>query len=380
MNIAVNTRLLLKDKLEGIGRFTVEHFSRICKDHPEHQFYFLFDRPYADEFIFADNVTPIVAGPPARHPVLFYIWFNWVVPGLLKKFNADLFISPDGYLPLRGNTPTLAVFHDINFHHFPKDFRWDIRWYYNYFFPRFAHKANRIVTVSEFSKSDIMKAYNTEGKKIDVVYNAAHADFSPTTEQIQTHTRKQITNGKPYFLFVGALNPRKNITRLLQSFDIFKNNTNSPTQLVIVGEKMFGTNQMERTYQQMTHKSEVHFIGRKSPQELRLIYNTARALVFVPYFEGFGIPLVEAMKCETPVISANTSSLPEVAGQAAIYADPYNCHDIAQAMQQMDADEQLRLRLIEKGKTQAAQYNWNIAAQQLWQIIEKMLPKSKQAC
>ena len=373
MRIAVNTRLLLKNKLEGIGWFTLEHFVRICRNHPEHEFFFLFDRPYDPGFLFANNITPIQMGPPARHPLLFYIWFNLRLPARLKKIKADLFISPDGYLPLRGDTPSLAVIHDINFHHFPEDFQWDIRWYYNFFFPRFARKAKKIVTVSAYSKQDIMDVFNIPAEKIEVVPNAASEVYEPATEETNISTRNYLSKGKPYFLFVGALNPRKNVTRLLESFEIFKEKTNSPTQLVIVGTKMFGTKRMEATYKRMRYKSEVHFTGRMEPGQLKNVYSAARALVFVPYFEGFGIPLVEAMRCELPIIAGNTSSLPEVAGNAALYVSPYECSAIAEAMIQLDSQPEVRKKLIEKGKKQALHYSWDRSSALFWDIIQKLL-------
>ena len=98
MRIAVNTRLLLKDKLEGIGWFTFETLKRITKNHPEHEFIFLFDRPYDKEFIFSENIIPVVIQPPARHPFLWYLFFEWSIPAALKKYKADIFISPDGWL------------------------------------------------------------------------------------------------------------------------------------------------------------------------------------------------------------------------------------------------------------------------------------------
>ena len=119
MKIAVNTRLLLKDKLEGIGWFSYETLKRITTQHPEHQFYFIFDRPFTDEFIFSYNIEPVVIGPPARHPVLWYYWFEFRLPGLLKKINPDIFLSPDGYLSLKSHFKSIAVIHDLNFIHYP---------------------------------------------------------------------------------------------------------------------------------------------------------------------------------------------------------------------------------------------------------------------
>ena len=124
MKIAVNTRLLLKGKLEGIGWYTYETLKRIVEQHPEHDFYFLFDRAYDESFIFSKNVKPIILYPQARHPFLFWIWFEISVYRFLKNNNIDIFVSPDGYLSLRTKIPSLAVIHDLNFEHYPHDLPW----------------------------------------------------------------------------------------------------------------------------------------------------------------------------------------------------------------------------------------------------------------
>jgi hypothetical protein len=115
MRIAVNTRLLLPDKLEGIGWFTHEVMRRVVIAHPEHEFLFLFDRKCDERFVYAPNVTPVVIWPPTRHPILYRIWFDYLLPRKLKALKADAFISPDGFLALHSNVPTLAVMHDLNF-------------------------------------------------------------------------------------------------------------------------------------------------------------------------------------------------------------------------------------------------------------------------
>ena len=177
MKIAVNTRLLLPDKLEGIGWVAFETLKRITQAHPEHEFYFIFDRKWDERFIFSDNIIPIVAKPQARHPFLYYLWFEWSIPRILKKIKADVFLSPDAYLSLKTNVKSIAVFHDLNFEHYPEDLPFLERKYYCYFFPRYARKAAQIVTVSQFSKKDIMNLYDVPSEKISVVYNGANEEF-----------------------------------------------------------------------------------------------------------------------------------------------------------------------------------------------------------
>ena len=129
MRIAVNTRLLIKNKLDGIAWFTLETFKRICKQHPEHEFIFIFDRKYSNEFIFAKNITPVVISPPTRHPLLIWFYFEYSIPYILKKINADIFISPDGWLSLKTKLPQLAVIHDLNFHYYPEFYSGPLRYF-----------------------------------------------------------------------------------------------------------------------------------------------------------------------------------------------------------------------------------------------------------
>ncbi len=169
MVIVVNCRLLLKNKLEGIGWFTYQTLRRITRSHPEHRFIFLFDRPYDPSFIFSDNITPVVAGPPTRHPILWFLWLEFVIPRILRKYKADIFFSPDGFLSLRAKVRSIPVIHDISFAHRPKDLPFLPRVYYNFFFPRFARKAYRICTVSLYSQKDIQKMYGVARPVIRVV-------------------------------------------------------------------------------------------------------------------------------------------------------------------------------------------------------------------
>lgn len=371
MKIAVNTRLLLKDKLEGIGWFTFESLKRITQQHPEHEFIFIFDRPYSDDFIFSKNITPVVTGPQARHPILYYIWFNYSIPKVLETHKVDLFLSPDGYIPLKSKVKSLAVFHDLNFEHYPKDMPSSERYYYRKYFPQFAKNATRLATVSQYSKKDIVEQYKIDENKIDVVYNGANESFTPLNDNLKKLIREKYTGGKPYFIFIGALNPRKNLVNLLKAFDEFKKTDRNSVQLLIVGEKMFKTNDIFETYENMHFKADVNFSGRLNGLELHKALASALALTYVSYFEGFGIPIVEAFYTETPVITSNVTSMPEVAGDAALFVDPFSPEDIAHALHQISTDVETRNRLIQKGKVRREKFHWKNTADQLWSSILK---------
>ena len=377
MKIAVNTRLLLKDKLEGIGWFSYESLKRMCIAHPEHEFIFIFDRPYSEEFIFADNVTPVVVGPPARHPFLYILWFEISVAKVLRKHNVDVFLSTDGYLSLSTKVPSIAVLHDLNFEYYPKDMPLLALWYYKIFFPKFAHKAKRIITVSEYSKSDINKLYNIPKSNIDVAYNGVKEDYFPINESEKQAVRDKYTDGNNYFVFVGALHPRKNLVGLFKAFDLYKQNNSNSIKLIIVGSKQWWTKEIRNAYNAMQFKSDVVYTGHLSTENLNKIVASSIALTYVSYFEGFGIPIIEAFKAETAVITSNVTSMPEVAGDAAAIVDPFDHKDIAAAMHKVESQAEYRKSLIEKGRERAKLFTWDNTANVIWETILKVYSDKK---
>lgn len=374
MKIAVNTRLLLKNRLEGIGIFTRETLARITQAHPEHQFYFLFDREYDESFVFGKNVTPIVAHPQARHPYLWYLFFEHGIPLKLKKIKPDFFLSTDGWIPTRLSIPSVNVIHDLNFLHHPEFVPPVVRRYYDRFFPKFARNATRLATVSQFSRDDIHQSYQVPLENIDVVYNGANTAYRPYTEEQQAAVKQQYTDGHDFFLFVGLIHKRKNLDNVFRAFDLFKERTNSPMKLVVVGDKKWWAGEIEDTYLAMRHRKDVVMLGRRQLDELSAQTAAATAMVYASLFEGFGQPIVDAFNAHTAVITSNISSMPEIAGDAALLVNPYDVGEIAKAMEQLYRDPLLRNTLIEKGKARKGLYTWDRTAELLWQTIEKALP------
>lgn len=370
MKIAINTRFLLPNKMEGFGWYTYETISRIVKNHPEHEFVFFFDRPFDKKFIFAENIKPVVLQPPARHPLLFKIWFDYSVTRALKKYKCDAFISPDGYLSLKTNTPQLAVIHDLNFEHYPEDIPRVALKYLKKFFPLFAEKATRIATVSNNSKQDIVDTYQISPDKIDVSYNGVSDVFKPISKTDKEQVRKEFTNENPYLLFVGAIHKRKNLSRLLKAFERLKTETELPHQLLIVGEPMWNSQQLQID---ASLKPYVSFTGHLPLEKLALIMGAADIFTFVSYFEGFGIPLLEAMQCGTPILAGDKTSLPEIGGNAALYCDPFDVDDIYKNLLRLINDKSLRDDLRVNGLERVNHFSWEKTARQLWESFEKMM-------
>jgi glycosyltransferase involved in cell wall biosynthesis len=371
LKVAVNTRFLLSGKLEGIGKFTFETLKRMVLQHPEAEFLFFFDRKYDPAFIFAPNVKPVVINPPARHPILFVIWFELAVAQQLRKYKPDVFLSTDGLNTLCTTVPRVTVIHDLAFEHYPQDLNWTVRNYLKYFSPKIARASERIVAVSEYTRQDIAQTYQVDPGKIDVVYNDASDFFRESSEAEMEKTRNLFTDDHPYFMFVGALHPRKNLVNLFKAFDEFRTLSKSKVKLLIVGRKAWNAKEITEAYTQMKYKKDVIFTGRVTDDELRKLYGAALANVYVPNFEGFGIPIVEAQKCNCPVITSNVSSMPEVAGDAAVIVSPFSVKEISGAMLEIWQKPDLRLTLQYLGKQNLKRFSWNTSAARLWDSLVK---------
>lgn len=366
-HIAVNTRFLLEGKLEGIGRFTEESLKRLVLDHPDVRFTFLFDRAFSQRFLFGPNVSGVILNPPARHPLLWFIWFECSVAGWLRKNNPDVFLSTDGFGVLNTRVPQMVVFHDLAFEHYPDQIPVLASAYYRYFSPRFASKANSIAAVSEATATDLCKSYGVGRDKIYIVCNAAATEFRWREEEEKERIRAELTDGIPYFIFIGALHPRKNIEGLLLAYEQFRKETALPHKLLLAGRWAWKSEKIRSRWLNSPYSRDIIVSGHTETKELARWLAAAEALVYPSFFEGFGIPLLEAMQCGVPVITSNVSSMPEVAGEAALLCDPKDYKTINSAMGQLASDSALHRRLVEAGLERVKNYSWERSSSALWE-------------
>lgn len=370
MRIAINVRFLLSGKMEGIGWYTYETVRRMVEAHPEHEFHFLFDRKWSEEFIFADNVIPHRVNPPARHPYLWYWWFEKAVPGQLKKIKPDVFFSPDGFMSLHTEVPTLMVMHDLAFEHFPKHVPKLVRRYYQYFSPRYARKAARIAAVSQATKDDIVAHYNIDPDKIMVAHNGVREDFQPMSAREKEDFRHEKTKGRPYLFFVGAMHPRKNIPRLIEAYTAFRHQVKGDPLLLLTGRMAWMTADIKKAYDASEFKEDIVFTGHLDSQELAKYTAAASIICYLSLFEGFGVPVLEAMQAEVPLLCSNVSSIPEVAGDAALYADPHDLDAMTEGMITLWNDHELAAELVDNGRRQRQHFSWDATAGKLWSAIK----------
>ncbi len=354
---------MIPGQIDGIGRYSIEILKIMVAQNPQVKFTFIFDRPFSGEFIFGENVRGIYTSPPTRHSILMIMYFEWSLPRLLKKIKADILFSPDGWVSLRCKIPQIPVIHDLNFEHFPQFIPLQWRWYYRFFFPRFAKKAKHIITVSQFSAQDICKTYGISENKISVAPNAVF------------HNHQKVDVSKvpnlAYFLFVSTLHPRKNIVNIIKAYNIFRTKNSEKRLLVFAGKKMWWTSEMENEFQNSPFREDIIFTGRVSDEQLNGLYQNAHALLYPSLFEGFGLPIIEAFKWKIPVITANNSSLPEVGGDAAVYCDANSPQSIADAMIKVE-NESTRQLLIANTQAQIEKFNWNHSAKTVMEVINKI--------
>ncbi len=192
-------------------------------------------------------------------------------------------------------------------------------------------------------------------------------------QKLKKRNKKRFTSGKDYFVYAGSLHPRKNIFSLLQAFEDFKKETGSDMKLMLAGETLFTTPGLKKKLKHMDYRNDVILTGRVSTEDMRLIISSATAMTFVSHYEGFGIPVLESMQCGVPVIASDITSIPEVAGNAALYINPSKPETITSAMKKIITDTTLRGNLIEKGFVQSRKFSWDKTAKAFWESIEKVL-------
>lgn len=270
--------------------------------------------------------------------------------------------------------PVVATIHDLAFEHLPETFTRRGAWQLKMTVRRTAQRAVRIATVSEFSRQDLIQTYRLAPEKIVVTHNGIEPHFTPqpqTSDEAAT-TRQRFGIARDYLLAVGSLQPRKNLVRLIRAYARLRREIESHApQLVIVGRKLWLANEIFAAVKQQPWAADVLLTGYVNDEDLPALYRHAAAFVYPSLFEGFGLPPLEAMACGTPVVTSNTSSLPEVVGDAALLVDPYDEPALTRALLRITEDQALRARLCKQGIIQAQKFTWRAAAEKTLQLYRE---------
>ena len=373
MVIAVNTKITGKDKLEENDDFFYETFSRIIKLHPQHNFVLISEKVLNAFFLSFENVINVVTGPQKKNPALLYLWYNIKIPAVLKKYEADVFISCDGIASLATKVSQCIIVPDLTFIHHPSFFKKSALLFYKTFIPRSLKKSKLIFTFSEFCKTDIIKQYKTNGDKIKVVYKGVDENFKEISYEQLENAKAKYTDGNEYFIYTGEIGTHKNLLNLLKAFSAFKKRQKSNMQLLIAGKQGWKYEDFFKSLHLFKFKEDVKILKNPPLEELVKITAAAYAMVHPSLYESFATQPLEAMKSGVPVINSSKGAMPEICGDAALYADMENFKEIAVKMMQLFKDENLRRELIERGKIQAEKFNWNITSDLIWKNIQANL-------
>lgn len=371
MRVVINTRFSNYAYEEGYGRFTREIAGRLATSGGADEYVFVYDRPLKTGLSDGKRLSAHVLGPPARHPLLWKFWYDIRIPAFLRRQRADVFLSPDGLCSLRTKVPQVMVIHDLAFLHFPAFLpKWQ-QAYLAWHTPACIRKAARVVTVSEHARADILRHYPFAQGKIEVVHNAAEPIFQPVDWAVRQQAMDRFADGCAYFVVVGSIHPRKNLINLLKGFSIFKKRQRSNMKLVITGRLAWQHGDFEEMLSRYAYRSDVRLTGYLPSAEMPLVVGGAYALVYPSLWEGFGIPVLEAMQSGVPVLCSDNSAMPEVAGEAALFFDPLQPEDIALQLSRVYKDEPGRSVMIRRGLERASAFRWEDSALRVSEILRE---------
>jgi glycosyltransferase involved in cell wall biosynthesis len=296
------------------------------------------------------------------------------IPLVLRREKVTLFHAPHYVLPPLVRCRSVVTIHDCIHLMFPQYLPGRLAFRYaRASIGLAARRAARVLTVSESSKRDILRFVDTEAEKIDVIYNAYDERFGvePNEEDV-VRVRERYQLHDEFVLYAGNVKPHKNLERLIEAFDIVRRRNLDHLKLVLIGDEISKYAALRRAVHRHQLHKYVRFLGYMPEETLAVMYRLAGVFVFPSLYEGFGLPPLEAMASGTPVVTSNVSSLPEVAGDAAILVDPYDPHAIADGIERVLTDEELRRGLRAKGIARAKQFSWEHSVRRVREIYSEV--------
>lgn len=302
---------------------------------------------------------------PAHNPWMRIAWEQVALPLALQGTDVDLIHGLVNVLPLAAPTPGVVTVHDLSFMRMPERFPPAKRFYLARLCQWSVRKARRVIAVSRQTAVDLQRYFDTAFAKIDVVYNGVAGHFAPTGSELSNAFRRRKELPERFLLYVGTLEPRKNLERLLEAYAQWRSSASSEDQdvaLVLAGAQGWLYEQIYRQVHTLNLSDVVHFPGFVPAEELPNWYRAALAFVYPSLFEGFGLPVLEAMACGTPVVCSDAASLLEVAGEAALIFAAEDVNSLRQSLAQIVADGTLRQELSRRGLAQSSRFSWQRCA------------------
>lgn len=333
--------------------------------------YFLYtNRPLPEDIRLPDNFRTVLLRKPLPR---FQLWFQLALPGRLKKDRVDIFHGLFSRLPLRLPVPGVLTVHDLSGYNMPRLHK---KWTHmtNLMYPAFVRKAAGIVAVSRATAREIEKSFPGASSKVTVIPEAAPPEYAEVKDREKLRRiRKKLGLPERFILFLGTIEPRKNLTRLLAAYMAAA--PSIPHSLVISGSVGWKTGELFRELKNSDVRDRVKLTGFVDSRNIPALMTLADIFVFPSLYEGFGLPILEAMACGTPVVTSNVSSMPEVAGDAAILVDPLSTDSIAEGLKELALDRNKREDLRGKGLRRAAEFSWEDTAEKTLQVYRDILSR-----
>lgn len=358
MRIGIDVRLAYY-RQGGISWYAIRLLTALAKIDTENEYLLLQDRRHREPVVQAPNFHRIGLFTPAHHRLE-----QWPLSLETRRLGLDLIHSPDFIPPLHNRIPAVITVHDLGFVLFPHFLTADAARYYGQT-ELAARRASRIIAVSRSTANDLVRLMGVPEAKITVIYEAADPVFAPLPrEEAKAHLAEAgLRVPDEFILFVGTIEPRKNLHTLLQAYHRLRHDYRVDLPLVLAGAPGWLHDNIMKRVHELRLEEHVHFLGTVAANTaLRGLYNLAVMLAHPAYYEGFGLTVLEAMACGTPVICSNAGSLPEVAGDAALLMAPDDTEAWAAAMYRLLQDTELRADLRARGLRQAARFSWEKAA------------------
>jgi glycosyltransferase involved in cell wall biosynthesis len=362
----------------GVGRFVRSLVKALAELDRENEYVLVYADPprgVKPSFPGAPNFVPLRVPVPDR--VLTILWhrLGLPVPIDLITGRVDVFHSPDFVLPPVMRAAKVLTVHDLAFLLHPECADAGLRNYLERTVPRSVARSDFILADSEHTKDDLICLLGVAPEKIEVVPGGVDPEFSPVEDAgRREEMRRTIGEGHPYILNLGVIEPRKNLVRLIEAFEMLKSRHDLPHRLVLAGKKGWLSDDIYRRAERSPLASEILFPGFVSEQDLPLLYAAADLFVFPSLYEGFGLPPLEAMASGVPVVVSRSSSLPEVVGDAALMVRPENAEELSEAMARVLTDDGLRTAMVARGLQQSRRFTWGAAAQRMLAAYRRLAP------
>ena len=356
----------------GIGRYTAELIEQLSKQDSDNEYVLFMRKEAFDSFKVPNGRFKKVLADFKHYSLGEQFGFN----ALLKKEKLDLMHFTHFNAPVFYNKPFVVTIHDLTLTFFPgkKMNHFLQRMAYHWVINNVTKKAKKIIAVSQHTKKDLVETLHISEDKISVIYNGVTAKFGGTEPTSRPEMMKELGLSRPYFLYTGVWRDHKNIVGLIKAFAKFNEEVGRQYELVITGPHNPTYHEVPDTVKELDAEEDIHLVGLVSEENIYALYLNALAYVFPSFYEGFGLPPLEAMQCGTPVVASNVSAVPEICGEGnALYFDPYDVDDMAAKMKQVVADPGLRQKLIDNGRERVKFFSWEKMTAEVLDIYNKTL-------